>query len=291
MKNIKYLAFITAVDFGSFSKAADALGYTQSGLTHMMNRLEDEIGFPLINRNFYGVRPTEKGKQLIPIIREILKNEDTLSAEIEHLKRDDKQVIKIGAYSSIALNWLPSIVENFNKDYPDVVVKIQTGTVPNLYAGIQNDDYDMVFVSKNNKYNTEFIKLKTDEMLAILPKNYYGGDNPTNFDINDFNKKRFLMPGLGFNIDILKMFEDYSISPNIEETFLDDLAIMSMVEHGLGISMLSELIVSGRDEGILCLPLSPSIQRVLGIAYGRNKELSDIMKKFIKYSKAFVESV
>ena len=291
MKNIKYMAFITSVDLGSFSKAADYLGYTQSGLTHLMDRFEEEVGFQLVQRGFYGIRPTERGKQLLPVVREIIRNEEALSIKIDQLKLNEKSVIRVGAYSSIALNWLPSIVQKYNKDFPDVVVKIQTGAVPSLYSGLDEDLFDIVFVSKNNKYNTEFVPLKEDEMLAVLPPDYYVGTPPKFFALEEYNGKRFLMPGLGFNIDILRTFKQNDLNPIIEETYLDDMAIMSMVEHGLGISILSDLIVKERKSNITVLPLEPRTKRLLGVAYGKNKDLTDTVKTFINYAKDYVKSI
>lgn len=291
MKNIKYMAFITSVDLGSFSKAADYLGYTQSGLTHLMDRFEEEVGFQLVQRGFYGIRPTERGKQLLPVVREIIRNEEALSIKIDQLKLNEKSVIRVGAYSSIALNWLPSIVQKYNKDFPDVVIKIQTGAVPSLYSGLDEDLFDIVFVSKNNKYNTEFVPLKEDEMLAVLPPDYYVGVPPKSFALSEYNGKRFLMPGLGFNIDILRTFKQNNLNPVIEETYLDDMAIMSMVEHGLGISILSDLIVKERKSNITVLPLEPRTKRLLGVAYGKNKDLTDTVKTFINYAKDYVKSI
>lgn len=291
MKNIKYMAFITSVDLGSFSKAADYLGYTQSGLTHLMDRFEEEVGFQLVQRGFYGIRPTERGKQLLPVVREIIRNEEALSIKIDQLKLNEKSVIRVGAYSSIALNWLPSIVQKYNKDFPDVVIKIQTGAVPSLYSGLDEDLFDIVFVSKNNKYNTEFVPLKDDEMLAVLPSDYYVGTPPKSFALAEYNGKRFLMPGLGFNIDILRTFKQNNLNPVIEETYLDDMAIMSMVEHGLGISILSDLIVKERKSNITVLPLEPRTKRLLGVAYGKNKDLTDTVKTFINYAKDYVKNI
>lgn len=291
MKNIKYMAFISSVDLGSFSKAADYLGYTQSGLTHLMDRFEQEIGFQLVQRGFYGIRPTERGKQLLPIVREIIRNEEALSIKIDQLKLSEKSVIRIGSYSSIALNWLPSIVQKFNKDFPDVVIKIQTGAVPSIYSGLDEDLFDIVFVSKNDKYNTGFVPLKEDEMLAVLPPDYYVGTPPKSFPLKEYDGKRFLMPGLGFNIDILRTFKKNFITPIIEETYLDDMAIMSMAEHGLGISILSELIVKERKSNVTVLPLEPRTKRLLGVAYSKNKELSSTVKTFIDYAKDYVKSI
>lgn len=291
MKNIKYVAFTTSVDLGSFSKAADYLGYTQSGLTHLMDRFEEDVGFKLVQRGFYGIRPTEKGKQLLPIVREIIRNEEALAIKIGQLKLNEKSIIKIGAYSSIAQNWLPSIVQKYNMDFPDVVIKIQTGAVTSLYSGLDEGVFDIIFVSENDKYNTGFIPLKKDEMLAVLPPNYYEGTLPKSFQLKNYDGKRFLMPGLGFNVDVLKTFKNNNVKPKIEETYLDDMAIMSMIELGLGISILSELIVKGRDSNLTILPLEPKTKRLLGIAYDKTKDLNEAVKNFIDYAKNYAKGI
>lgn len=63
MESKKLEALLMAVDLGSFTKAAEVLGYTQSGLTHMMNSLEKEVGFTLLERGRSGVRLTEEGER------------------------------------------------------------------------------------------------------------------------------------------------------------------------------------------------------------------------------------
>ena len=65
----KYEAYVRAVELGSLSKAAEQLGYTQSGISHMMQSLEEEVGFPLMVRTSAGIVPNSKGELLLPIIR------------------------------------------------------------------------------------------------------------------------------------------------------------------------------------------------------------------------------
>ena len=69
---------MTAVDLGSFSKASEVVGYTQSGLTHLVDSLEREIGFPLIRRSYSGIALTEAGENLLPDIRQFLQANATL---------------------------------------------------------------------------------------------------------------------------------------------------------------------------------------------------------------------
>lgn len=72
MESKKLEALLMAVDLGSFTKAAEVMGYTQSGLTHMMNSLEREVGFTLLERGRGGVRLTKDGERVAPAIREFL---------------------------------------------------------------------------------------------------------------------------------------------------------------------------------------------------------------------------
>ena len=72
MDSKKLEILMTAVDLGSFSKASEVVGYTQSGLTHLVDSLEREIGLTLVRRDHSGIALTEEGEALMPAIREFL---------------------------------------------------------------------------------------------------------------------------------------------------------------------------------------------------------------------------
>ncbi len=93
---------MTAVDLGSFSKASEVVGYTQSGLTHLVNSLEREIGFPLIIRSHNGISLTEQGKELVPAIRQFLQANANLENQIQTITRQQTETIRIAAYASMA---------------------------------------------------------------------------------------------------------------------------------------------------------------------------------------------
>ena len=82
MESKKLEALVMAVDLGSFTKAAEVLGYTQSGLTHMMNSLEKEVGFTLLERGRNGVSLTEEGERIAPAVREFLQANARLDSMI-----------------------------------------------------------------------------------------------------------------------------------------------------------------------------------------------------------------
>ncbi len=282
----KYKALLTAVDMGSFSAAANKLGYTQSGLTHMMNALEDELGFSILERGYFGIKLTPGGEKIIPKIRQLVACEEALYNEIELVKSYGDSVIKIGAYSSMASAWVPSIVERFNKEFPDVTVNIQTGTVAELYGGLDEGRFDICFGSKNTKYDFKWVPLSLDRFYAILPKGYPHSDGE--FPISGFNGTKFLMPGLGFDDDISAVFSSNNVKPFVTPTYVDDPAIISMVEHGLGISMLSELILAGRHDDVLLLPIVPEVSRTLALCVRQDKVLTLPERRLISIAKDFV---
>ncbi len=281
----KYKALLTAVDLGSFSAAATKLGYTQSGLTHMMNALEDEMGMSLLQRGHYGVKLTPGGERIIHKIRELVACEDALRNEVELVKHYGNNVIRIGAFGSMASTVVPVIVERFSEEFPDITVNIQMGTVAELYGGLEEERFDICFGSRNAKYNLKWIHLFYDRFYAILPKNY-----PTEsgeFPISQFNGTKFLMPGLGFDDDIGAVFAEHNIHPFVTPTYVDDPAILSMVEHNHGISMLSELILRGRHDDVQRVPIVPEIARDLSVSYRLDKVLSLPMKKLISLAKDY----
>lgn len=284
----KYKVLLTAVDMGSFSAAAQKLGYTQSGLTHMMNALETELGFSILQRGYYGIKLTPGGERIIPKIRQLVMCEDALHNEIELVKSYGDNIIRIGAFSSMAVSWLPPIVERFNAEFPEVTVNIQTGTVAELYGGLDEGRFDICFGTKNPKYDFKWTSLARDRFYAIVPKDYpISGDE---FPISGFNGTKFLMPGLGFDDDISAVFSEYNVKPFVTPTYVDDPAIISMVEHSLGISMLSELILTNRRDEVRYVPIVPEVYRVLAVAVRGDKALSPALKRLINITKEYAKT-
>ena len=118
-------------------------------------------------------------------------------------------------------------------------------------------------------------------------------DYPTDsdeFKISHFNGTKFLMPGLGFDDDISAVFNANNVRPFVTPTYVDDPAIISMVEHGLGISMLSELILEGRADNVKILPIVPEVSRTLALAMKSEQVLTLPLKRLIAITKEFAKN-
>ena len=288
MDTKKLEALAMAVRMGSFTRAAEALGYTQSGLTHMMNSLEKDIGFALLVRDRTGIRLTAAGERVFPMIKDVLRSGEILEQEIRRINIRREETIRVAAYASIAMHWLPEIIQRFRDNHPDVTVDIQMGSVEEVYRWVREDKVDMCFASRQEGINLEWTHLRDDPLLVILPPDYdlRGRDS---LHIRCLQGMDFLMPSLGFHLDIMRALGD--VQPNIRETQVSDSVIISMVEHGLGVSVLSELVLKGRRDNVVAVPMDPPAVRELGIAVRSKEELRPMARRFITEAREILESI
>ena len=288
METKKWEAVLYAAESGTFTRAAAKLGITQSGLTHMMNALEKETGFPLLARDRSGVRLTAAGERLLPAVRELVQAAARLDAQVAAQRGHQQGGIRIAAYSSVCMHWLPTIVQQFRWAYPHVSVDIRMGSVEEIYRWLQEGTVDLSFASRQERWRCAWTPLWDDPLLAILPPDYPAGGRER-FPVAEFGGKEFLMPSLGFDLDISGVFEAQNVRPDIRtNTAVEDAAILSMVEHGLGVSILSQLVLQGRADNVQTLPLDPPACRHMGIASRPAAELPPAVREFIAYSERIV---
>ena len=129
-------ALFTVIQCGSFSKAAAQLGYTQSGITHMMNRLETELGCRLFQRTSHGVHLSKAGEHLLPYMQDVLAACDTLRQEASGSSEASSRVLRVGCYGSIARGWMPQVLPAFRRLHPEIRVEVLVRGRELLQAGI-----------------------------------------------------------------------------------------------------------------------------------------------------------
>lgn len=290
MDTKKYEAMVASIEQGSFTRAAEVLGYTQSGLTHMMNALETEVGFQLLQRGHFGIRLTANGERLLPLVEEFLQVSQRLQEEIDTINQLANETINIGAYSSIALNWLPTILDRFRQMYPSVRVNTFDETRPQLFSGVQSGRFDLAFTSEPQNESVEWIPLARDPLLALLPKSAVAASR-TAFPVEEYEGQQFLMPAHGYDVDILKVLNLHGVRPELLNTSVGDPAIVSMVAHGLGVSMLSELCIRGYEEHVVAMPLKPQHARKLGVILRKSGTVKPVVRELIDCARTTVEGL
>lgn len=283
----KLNVFLTVTDLGSFTKAGERLGYTQSGITQMMKTLEQEAGIPLFIKGHHGVKLTDEALSLLPSVRNLLSANESLNQEISFLKGAKRGTIKIASFTSCTIHWLPRIIYNFQKKYPGITFDIDEGNEQEIADWISSHKVDIGFTSFQERQTCEFIPVYKDPMLAVMPENH-PFTKYEKIPIEWFENTPFIVSEYTHVNEVHQLLKASHVKPDIKYIMSNDFSILSMIEHNLGLSILPELIIKDRNYRFEARPLSPSASRTLGIAAISLENLSPAAKTFTKYARDYL---
>lgn len=278
----KYKAFLKTVEYGSFTKAAQALNYTQSGVSRMILDLEREWGLSLFDRNRSSLHVTEEGKALVPHLQRICREEEKLLQHIHALKNIETGTIRIGTFSSVATHWLPHMIKRFKGDFPLIEFELLLGDYKEIERWIEDGQVDFGFLSGDVKDSLETIFVEEDRLLAVIPFTHPLAQANV-FPMHALNESPFMLLEKGESEVISAIFEEHNIQPMVHFKTWDDYAIMSMVENELGISILPELILKRIPYDVVVKELEMPAYRSIYIGMKEHKSLSIAAKQFLTY--------
>lgn len=283
METARCKAFIESLERGSFKAAAEALGYTPSAVSQLVAALEKDLGLNLLIRSRKGVIATEEGRRLAPIARSFLAREKEmyeLAAEMQGMSVGN---LTIAAYPSVATTWLPEIVRNFQKDYPDIQFSILEGVRQEIFHHLDQHEADMAFLAYAEPMNYEWIPLADEEMIAVIPENHPLAGAEA-YPVTAFGEDEVIMTSWGQDAEILEIFRNNKIAPQVKYTTYDTPASLALVRMGLGVCICNELAAQYWNDHLVKLPLDPPSRVTFGIAYTSEEHMTVASKKFMDYA-------
>ncbi len=278
----KYMSFVKAVEYGSFTKAAEKLNYSQSGISRMIADLEKEWQATLLERGKNGVRLTSDGMKLLPHAKALIAEFEKLQMEVDDLQGLQSGIIRIGTISSTATYWLPNMIREFQKQYPNVEYELLLGHYSEIEDWIAEGRVDCGFLRIPTHMEFETEVLLEDKLLVVLPEDHPLA-NCAYFPVEALADDPFILLEKSEKEEISAVFEQNGITPNIRFTTVDDHAVMAMVEQGLGISIMPELVLRRHPFHIVTKELDVPAARTLGVAVRNKKSASLAVKRFLEY--------
>lgn len=278
----RYQAFLKVVEVGSYTKAAEILGYTQPALSQMISSLEKEISITLLYRSRYGVRLTPEGEKLFPVIQKTVRQYEELRQREEELQGLKTGTVRIGTVSSVSCHWLPAIIRRLWEQYPDVKLVLHQGDYTSICDWVQTGTVDFGFVNPAAAKGLETYTLQTDPFVAVLPK-----DHPLarrkSVSLRELAEEPYLLLEEGCYSEPLEAFRKEGITPNIRLTMHDDYSILSMVEQGLGYSLLAKLVIQKTAYDVAVLPVEEPILRTMALVMKDRRGLSTAAKTLMQF--------
>lgn len=278
----KYEAFAATVEHGSFTKAAEALSYSQSGISRMIADLERDWDVVLLERGRGGVRLTSDGTRLLPFVKNVLAEHGRLLAEIDEMHGLESGLIRIGIISSVAAQWLPNVIRAFQQDYPGIDYELLLGDYDEIEAWVEEGRVDCGFVKLPAPPGLDVLELGEDRFMAVVPE----GHPLARLDrvpLAMLCDDPFLLLERGRTREVRPLFEQRGLRPNVHFATWDDYAIMAMVESGLGVSVLPSLVLRRIPYRVVVRELAEPTRRTLALATRGGERPTAAVQKFKEY--------
>ncbi|MBW5448719.1 LysR family transcriptional regulator [Cohnella sp. CFH 77786] len=272
--------FLAVVQTGSFTRAGEVLLTSQSGISHSIADLEKELGIVLFTRNRNGVKLTDAGERILPHAREIVDQKNKMIQDVAEAKGVSSGTLRIGAFSSFSVNAIPGIFQAFRGRYPGVELLLFEGSYAEIESWIKAGTVDLGFLAHPCD-GLDFIHLVSDPYVAVLPATHPLG-KLDRISIEQLAYEPFLSLKSGCERLVMRAFQEKGLGLNKQLEVAENSTIISMVEAGIGVSIVPSMILPAMPANIAVKPLKPPIARDIGLAVRSQETISPAINAFIK---------
>ncbi|HIW76501.1 MULTISPECIES: LysR family transcriptional regulator [Gordonibacter] len=291
MSNQKYEAFLKVAETGSFKEAARELDYTQAGVSYLVNALEKELGVPLLVREYGGARPTAEGADLLTYARDVVNAERRLAARLADLQHLEGGSVRVAAFTSTAIQWLPGMAKEFLRRHPAVDLDIACiDDQAKLEEAVRRGDFDCGFAVLPVKRGLEAVPLASDPMLiAVSP------DHPLaaakHFPAAALAAEPYIRLESGEDTEMDAVFRANAVEPHVRFSITSDYAAMSLVSAGLGFGVLPSLIVKDAPFPLVTMPPEVPVNREIALVLRSEATASAAARAFVEVAQEWVRKV
>lgn len=278
----RYGIFCKVAELGSFTRAAESCGYSQSAISQNIKALEQETGVSLLSRRKDGVQLTADGRDFFPYLQAVWQAEQALERRRQETMGLKNSVIRIGTFTSVSRNLLPPKMKAFKARYPDVRFVLRQGEYTSIPQWIRQGEIDFGFVNQDAVDSMDTRLLYEDHMLAVLPQGHPLEQKPV-IPLKELSREPLILLDEGDHSVLLDAFRQAGQTPNIAYEVYDDYSILSMVRHGLGISVLYEKVVSGFESGLSLRPILEAPRRRVALAWSSWETMPYAARRFAEF--------
>lgn len=266
MTLLTYQVFKTVADIGSFHKAADILGLTPSAISHAISNMESELGFSVLTRSKTGITLTNYGEHLLPYVNAVLNSDESLQQVINEMNGLKTGRVKMGVFSSVCTNWLPDLLNTFQKKYEDIKIDIYQGSYDEVYGWLKTGVVDLGFLSVSSARDIPIEPLYKDPLVCVMPKGIKSKNNTEYVDIEEMRRHQFVTQREGTDADIQNFLKENKLRIQSHYHVIDDLSTVKLVEKGFGICLMPQLVMKDITYNVDIFPIKPDAGRIIGIA-------------------------
>ena len=158
-------AFLTIIDTGGFTRAAERLHITQSAVSNQLKRLENHVGVTLVTRGTNVVTLTEEGRVLQAYARRIVKSNDAALAQLQPMSVSG--LVRIAVVEEFATTRLSQILNAFNARHSAVKIDLSVGLTRHMCDALERDEFDLVIGKRPHRADGSGIPLYRERLVWV----------------------------------------------------------------------------------------------------------------------------
>lgn len=278
MSIIKYEIVNKVAMENSFTQAAQVLGLTQSAVSHAISSLEKQYGFALFHRNRAGLTITPEGEAMLRQMRRVLEAEELVQQEATNLLGVATGTIRIGVISSISSSWMPGIIHMMDQRFPGIKIELREGDYYEIERWLMNGEIEAGFLNTFESEQFQYMPLRKDPLLCVVSEQS-GFYHHTQIDIHELQDVPFILIDYRGDNDVRRLLASYHVKPHIRFLLSEEVGVLSMIKHHLGITILPQLSINALPRGLRVIPLQQGSYRTIGLALRKNP--SPATKQFV----------
>ena len=274
--------FVRAAALGSFSEAAREAGQQPAQVSAAIKRLETTLNIRLFARSTRSLRLTPEGEKIMPFLRDILRSQEQLDQTAAELRGLSAGTVRIATFTSVAVHWLPGMMQEFQTLYPHVEFKLFNGDYHDVDRWLTDGSVDIGFITLPTAMRCECIPLREDRLLAILPENHPLAKKDV-CPVKEVAALPFISLLESSDDDARRALDAAGVKPNVRFTTKDDYAILAMVSQGLGVSIVHSLLLQPSRYHVVSKPLNVKQSREICITVKKGFLPSTITQLFLQH--------
>lgn len=286
LRHLRYA--VAAAHYGSFRRAAEALGIKQSSLSRRIRQMEDRLGVAVFERSSGGVRLTTAGTEILRTSRHLVDGLDHMMASARAAGRGEAGRLAIGFYASLSAGNLRATLMEHSRRFPQVEIRVVEGTGTSLMVGLEHGTLDVAIVTGERAVRGGgAMALWGERIMVALPEDHPLAANEIVY-WTDLRGETFLLsqrdPGPELQEVLLAKLASPAVQPKIVSQDVSRESIIGLVSAGFGISLMCEAGIGASYAGVVYRDVQdgngPS--RISYTAYWQSDNVNPALGHFLK---------
>lgn len=239
--------FQITAELENFTRAAESLYITPSALSKAVRSLENELGFPLFEKQGRNVILTSFGKIFYHYVTKAADNLDEGLSSVHRAMGLQGGRISVAGIFTMCADYLPLRIKAFKEEYPDVTFSIDYQITSKILSRVLDGACDLGFCGDYDLTSAEYAELeytlvKVEELVIIASKDHWLAEKPF-VELSSLAKESFITyrnVNSGISYNFWPLFKDAGFTPQISFEVTDDHSILGLVGAGLGIALVAD---------------------------------------------------